>query len=159
MDERTLDQKLNALGVYPVIGEQGSRRFGDWMRKQDDWGLFRVNPLTFAKANDVRPSEAVDLFVHAARVGLFDFAFNQLCAFCGGVAFSMDTLSEVTRQFHCTTCDLDHECVLDDRLEVAFTVNPGVSSLKINAYGDPANTTRASSSRRTAGRPPRSPPS
>jgi class 3 adenylate cyclase len=137
MDERTLEQKLSALSGYPAVGEKVARRFGEWMRRQDDWGLFRVNPLTFARQNDLPAREAVDLFVYAARVGMFDFAFNQLCGYCGGVAFSMDSLSEVTRRYHCTTCDVDHECTLDDRLEVAFTVNKGVHLLGIAPYGDP----------------------
>jgi class 3 adenylate cyclase len=134
MDERTLEQRLSALAGYSLIGEQRAKRFGEWMRAQDDWGLFRVNPLNFAKQNDVPQREAVDLFVHAARVGLFDFAFNQLCPYCGGVAFTRDTLSAVSRKFHCTTCDVTHDSSLDDVLEVAFTVNPAVNTLKLDPY-------------------------
>jgi class 3 adenylate cyclase len=137
MDERTLEQKVSALGGYPLIGDKLAKRFGDWVRKQDDWGLFRVNPLTFGTQNDVPARQAVDLFVHAARVGLFDFAFNQLCPHCGGVAFTNDTLSEVTQNYHCTTCEVTHQCSMDDMLEVAFTVNPAVHQLKIDPYASP----------------------
>ena len=51
--------------------------------------------------------------------------------------FTRDTLSAVTRRFHCTTCDVDHVCSLDDTLEVAFTVNPAVNTLKLDPYGGP----------------------
>jgi class 3 adenylate cyclase len=142
MDERTLEQRLSALAGYPLIGAAAAKRFGEWMRKQDDWGLFRVNPLGFATQNGVPQREAVDLFVHAARVGLFDFAFNQLCPYCGGVAFTRDTLSAVSRRFHCTTCDVEHVSSLDDTLEVAFTVNPAVNTLKFDPYDGPESYSR-----------------
>lgn len=134
---QTLEQKIQALSGYERIGEKLARRFGELIAQQDDWGLFRVNPLKFARAYDFSPRGTLDLFIHAARVGLFDFAFNQLCIGCGGVTFSLDTLSEVKGSVHCTTCDVDYECSLDDRLEVSFTLNPSVKKLNINPYADP----------------------
>lgn len=133
MDERTLEQRLSALAGYEAIGEAGARRFGEWIRKQDDWGLLRVNPLRYGAATQ---REAIDLFIHAARVGLFDFTFSQLCNYCGGVAHTLESLSAVSRKFHCTTCDVDFECVLDDVLEVAFTISSAVHALRIDPYSD-----------------------
>lgn len=138
MDATTLEQRTRALANYPEIGEPLARRFGDILRQSDDWGLFRVNPLSFAPRLDLPPAGAVDLFVHAARVGLFDFAFNQLCAWCGGVEYSHGGLGTVTDSFFCNTCSVAHDCTLDDRLEVSFTISPSVHTLKIDPYADAA---------------------
>src|SRR6185436_17411427 len=123
-----LDQKIHALGGYELIGEKLATRFGEILKKSDDWGLFRINPLLFGAQHDLSPRVALDLFVHAARVGLFDFAFNQICMGCGAVAYSHDSLNAVGEKstFHCTLCDVDWEGSLDDRLEVAFTINTAV---------------------------------
>jgi len=142
-----LEQKIQALSGYPAIGEKLARRFGELLRRQDDWGLFRVNPLRFGEQNDVEPRAALDLFVHAARVGLFDFAFNQLCFGCGGVAYSHDSLDGVgIESYDCTTCDVTYDASLDERLEVSFTISPAVKRLHIAPYGDPDSYFRAYSS-------------
>ncbi len=137
MDERILEQKLGALAGYGVIGEERARRLGAALRKQDDWGLFRINPLWFAEQHRFEPREAVDLCVHGARVGLFDFAFHQLCPYCAGIAFTQTELSSVTREFHCNTCEVDHVSTLDDLLEVAFTISPAVHPLSVRPFADP----------------------
>ncbi len=139
-----LEQKIHALSGYPAIGEKLARRFGDLLREQDDWGLFRVNPLRFATQNDLNPRAGLDLFVHAARVGLFDFAFNQLCLGCGGVAYSHDSLNDVgLKSYDCKTCDITYDASLDERLEVSFTISPAVKRLNISPYGDPESYFRA----------------
>jgi class 3 adenylate cyclase len=137
MDSITLEQKTQALAHYPEIGEALARRFTGILAKSDDWALFRVNPLRFAQQHDLSPQKAIDLFVHAARVGLFDFDFNQLCAWCGGVEYSYEGLGDITDSFFCTTCSVKHNSTLDDRLEVSFTIAPAIHTLKIDPYADP----------------------
>src|SRR4051794_21965831 len=102
MDARTLEQKVQALGSFPAIGAELAGRFGALVAKQDDWGLFRINPLRFGEQHGLERRQALDLFVHAAKVGLFDFAYNQLCPMCGGVEYSHGTLSNVASgSFYC----------------------------------------------------------
>jgi class 3 adenylate cyclase len=136
MDPTTLEQKTQALAHYPEIGEQLARRFTGILAKTDDWGLFRVNPLLFGAQHDLPPARALDLFIHGARVGLFDFEFNQLCAYCGGVEYSFNGLGEVSDSFYCTTCEVAHNCTLDDRLEVSFTIARPIHLLNINKFAD-----------------------
>jgi class 3 adenylate cyclase len=137
MDATTLEQKTKALAHYPEIGEPLARRFAQIVSASDDWGLFRVNPLLFGQTHDLPAAQAISLFIHAARVGLFDFDFNQLCAYCGGVEYSYEGLGEISDSFFCTTCNVKHDCTLDDRLEVSFTISPAVHVTKIDAYANP----------------------
>src|SRR4051812_1484368 len=115
MDATTLEQKTQALAHYPEIGEPLARRFAGILAKSDDWALFRINPLRFGQEHDLPAAKALDLFIHAARVGLFDFEYNQLCAYCGGVEYSFHGLGEISDSFYCTTCEVAHNCTLDDR--------------------------------------------
>ena len=104
MDAATIEQKTQALANYPEVGDALARRFHDIIARSDDWGLFRVNPILFGQKHDLSPARAIDLFIHAARVGLFDFDFNLLCAWCGGVEFSYANLGQVSSDFYCNTC-------------------------------------------------------
>jgi class 3 adenylate cyclase len=69
-------------------------------------------------------------------VGLLDFAYNQLCPGCGSMEYSRDSLDACDRSFHCTICNADREVLLDDRLEVSFSINPAVHALAIDPYRD-----------------------
>lgn len=139
-----LEQKVHALAGYEHVGEKLARRFGEVLRRtRDDWALFRVNPFRFGEQHDIAPRQALDLFVHAARVGLFDFAFNQLCPQCGGVAHTHASLSDTKTSFHCTSCDADWEGSLDERLEVSFTVNPAIRALDTDPFRDVDSYARA----------------
>lgn len=136
MDATTLEQKTQALAQYPLIGPELAKRLAQIVAGSDDWGLFRVNPLAFGRQHDLPAARAVDLFIHAARVGLFDFDFNQLCAYCGGVEYSYAGLGEVSSDFFCNTCAVSHASTLDDRLEVSFSISPAVHTLHIDPYAD-----------------------
>ena len=58
-------------------------RFAGWVTEAPDEELFRVNPLKFAAEQRLNRRDAVDLFVHAARAGIFDFAWGVVCRDCG----------------------------------------------------------------------------
>jgi class 3 adenylate cyclase len=138
-----LEQKIQALAGYPAVGEKLARRFAALIGSASDWELFRVNPLRFAAQHDLAPAQSLDLFVHAARVGLFDFAFNQLCLYCGGVEYSATSLSDMKAGWRCTLCNVDVDGTLDDRLEVSFTMNPSVRQLDIDPFRDVDSYARA----------------
>ena len=98
--------------------------------REDD--LFRINPLAFAKKHGILEREAVDLFVHAARHGLFDLDWLVVCPSCGGVLRHGDSLRELQPTSYCGLCSLDVEVALDDAVEVAFTVSPHVRPIRFH---------------------------
>jgi hypothetical protein len=55
------------------------------VREAPDRALNRVNVLDFAVKNRLDEEQAIAVFLHAARVGLFDLSWNVLCPGCGGV--------------------------------------------------------------------------
>jgi Family of unknown function (DUF5939) len=133
MNRNTLQQKLEALSSFPNLKSKTVRTVGSVLEALSSWDLFRINPLHFAEEHRFDPSEIVNVFVHGAKVGLFDFAWNTLCPSCGSVVDSHVSLNEVEDNlFHCALCHTDVPSTLDDHIEVAFTINPSVKRLSTN---------------------------
>jgi class 3 adenylate cyclase len=92
-----------------------------------DRDLNRINLLAFAAAHGLDDERTIAAFLQAARLGLFDMAWNVLCPGCGGVIDSNTTLKAVDRaEYHCTLCAAGYEPTLDEMIEVTFTVSARV---------------------------------
>src|SRR5262245_37250892 len=137
MNENTLSQKLQALSSFPDVRDETVTEVGRVLQGLTSWELFRINPLRFAEEHKFDPSEIVDVFVHVAKVGLFDFAWNMLCPCCGSIVDSHVSLNDVgDNSFYCALCHTDVPTDLDDHVEVAFTINPSVTRLDIQPFND-----------------------
>ena len=89
-----------------------------------DRALARVNVLDFAAKNGIDEERAISAFLHAARLGLFELSWNVLCPSCGGVIDASMTLKSVNRpEYYCAWCAAGYEPILDEIVEVTFTVN------------------------------------
>ncbi len=143
MQQTTLQQKLDSLAELAPLDTALVNQFGEILTTLDDWTLLRVNPLTFAETYQINPKQAVDLFVYAVKVGIFDFQWNMICPMCGGVEYSSDTINEVqARGFLCTVCQAINSGDLDDRVEVTFKVNPTIRKLEIDPFASSENYNR-----------------
>ncbi len=92
-----------------------------------DRDLNRINPLAFASAHRLDEEKTIGAFLHAARIGAFEMAWNILCPACGSVLDTNTTLKTVNReQYHCALCAAGYEPTLDEMVDVTFTVNPRV---------------------------------
>ncbi len=90
-----------------------------------DRALSRINALDFARSAHLDEERAIAGFLHAVRLGLFDLSWNILCPSCGGVLNTNTTLKTITQpEYHCAFCAAGYEPVLDEIVEVTFTVNP-----------------------------------
>src|SRR5262245_5729974 len=103
------------------------------VRDAPDQALCRVNVLDFAAKTGLEEEPAITAFLHAARLGIFELSWNVLCPSCAGVLDASTTLKSVNReQYHCAWCAAGYEPVLDEIVEVTFTVNRRVR--KIGAH-------------------------
>jgi class 3 adenylate cyclase len=92
-----------------------------------DRDLSRINVLDFAARYGLDEERAIGAFLHAARLGLFELAWNVLCPGCGGVLDSNATLKSIRRdEYACALCAAGYEATLDEMVEVVFTVSPRV---------------------------------
>ncbi len=133
----TLRQKIGALAQMNRFEPELLGRFEHILSEADAWGLRRINPLQFARAHALDARTTVDLFVHAAKVGLFDFEWSTLCPMCGSAEYHHNAIHQLDPEaFHCTVCDMDVSTELDGQVEVTFTINPAVATLELDPYAD-----------------------
>lgn len=131
------NRKLEALASFPHIDAAMVTAVGQILERLDDWELLRINPLQFANQYGFQASELADLFIHGAKVGLFDFVWQMLCAQCGAVVRRHYSINDIESDlFHCALCHVDVPVNLDDQVEVAFTINPSVKRLNIDPFKD-----------------------
>jgi class 3 adenylate cyclase len=98
----------------------------------DEANLYRVSPLAFGAERGVDGTEAVDLFLYAARAGLFRLQWDVLCPQSGMVVESFAALRTLRSHYVCGLCDLEGETNLDDFIEVSFTVTPEIRALAVH---------------------------
>jgi class 3 adenylate cyclase len=97
------------------------------VREAADRDLCRVNALTFAAQHGLNEERVIAAFLHAARLGLFELSWNVLCPGCGGVLDAGATLKTLNREeYACGLCASGYEPILDEMVEVTFTVNSRV---------------------------------
>src|SRR5579863_6074346 len=93
----------------------------------EDHELNRINLLDFSKAGGFDEERVISGFLHAARLGLFDLAWNVLCPGYSGVLDAHDTLKSLRPDdYHCGLCACGYQPSVDEQVEVAFTVSPKV---------------------------------
>jgi hypothetical protein len=129
LNEALLDDKLGELEQLRTWTPRVISKLESFLRIDDDWALFRANPFTFAEERGVNEDEAVDLFLYASKVGIFQLTWNLLCPGCGAAVQSFATLRSVCAVFHCYLCATDIETRLDDYVHVGFTVSPKIRSI------------------------------
>jgi class 3 adenylate cyclase len=99
-------------------------------REALDADLHRINVIDFAKDHGLAHGKALDAFLHAAQLGLFDMSWNVLCPGCGGVLGASASLRNVHQgEYACAICAAGYEPTLDEMVEVSFTVSPRVRAI------------------------------
>src|SRR5580700_4990439 len=97
------------------------------IREAPDRDLCRINVLDFAAKHGFDEERALAAFLHAARLGLFELSWNVLCPGCGGVLDVGATLKTLNREeYACGLCASGYEPILDEMVEVTFTVSSRV---------------------------------
>ena len=133
----TLRQKIGALGRTGHFDAALLERFEHILATASEWDLYRINPLQFAARHAFDPRTTIDLFVYAAKVGLFDFEWSTICPMCGSAEYHHEAIHQLDPEaFHCTICEVDISTELDRQIEVAFSINPGVATLELDPYTD-----------------------
>lgn len=123
IDETLLDEKLEALEAARSWSPRVISRLESFIRTADDWALFRVNPYQYAADRNLSEVEAVDLFLHAAKIGLFEMEWHLICRSCGHVIESFADMTHLHNDFVCFSCNAVQHTTLDDEVEVAFTLS------------------------------------
>jgi len=134
VDEKLLEDRLAALESARGWSPRLVSRLESQIRSASDAELLRINPLKFAADKSLGEAETVDLFLHAAALGLFEMNWVILCPLCSCVIESFRALRNLDSHCRCTICHVDLVAALDDMIAITFTINPAVRRI---AYHDP----------------------
>jgi class 3 adenylate cyclase len=131
-DEGLLDEKLGALEKARAWSPRTMAKLEALLHAPEEAALLRINPLAFARERSVPATEALDLFLHAAHLGLFTLDWHLLCSICGTAVESFASLRTVHQHLYCPLCLITKEVNLDDFIQVSFTVAPAVRRLSFH---------------------------
>jgi len=132
IDEDLLDERLAVLERARDWSPRTVAKLEALIHAPDDVTLVRVNPFAFARERNLAAAEALDLFLHAVRAGLFTMDWHLLCPACGAAVESFASLRRLHRTFFCSLCAIHTEANLDDYIQVSFTVTPAVRRLRFH---------------------------
>ncbi len=135
VDGALLESKMTEIEQARSWSPRVISKFEALIRDGDDLSLYRVNPLSFARDRAIAESEAIDLFLHAARSGLFDMRWDVLCPQSGMVLDSFGTLRTLKTHYVCGLCDVTGETDLDDFIQVTFSPTPQLRRLSFHDPG------------------------
>lgn len=130
MNTQLLDEYLSQLERARAWSARTISKLESLILADDEKPLFRLDPLQFAREKNVPEPEAVDLLLHAAKIGLFNMEWHLVCASCGGVVESFRQLASLHAHFICRMCSAENTADLDETIRVGFTINPAVRLLR-----------------------------
>ena len=129
LKEKVLAEKMETVRKAKNISPKVLEKLEALIRAGDDFSLFRINPIRFAADSGVIEHEAVDAFLHGAKIGMFQMEWNLVCPTCGDSVESFRSLNKLNPHFYCTVCDLNSEATLDDYIQVTFTISPEIREI------------------------------
>ncbi len=129
------EQRLKALADQLIArGADASLvgRLAELIRRADDGSLAQMRPYALADRWAAPRRTVLELFLTATRAGLLNFQWQVLCPSCRGTKQTVETLSGVSRQVHCSTCNIDFKANFERQVELTFKPNPAIREV----YGD-----------------------
>jgi class 3 adenylate cyclase len=130
--DELLDRRMTEIEQARSWSPRVISKLEGLVREGTDKSLYRLNPLAFARDRMIGEAEAIDLFLHAARSGLFEMNWDVLCPQSGMVLDSFGTLRTLKTHYVCGLCDVSGETDLDDFIAVTFSLSPDVRRLSFH---------------------------
>ncbi|MEZ0368145.1 MAG: DUF5939 domain-containing protein [Candidatus Sericytochromatia bacterium] len=140
-----MQRKLQTLEHVPGLPAGAVTRFAEILASLDDWQLYRLSPLQLVREHGIELPLLLDLLLHSTRLGLFDLNWTVVCPGCGSIEYTFETINALkTGTVFCPTCNRDFAFVLDEQVEVSFSLHPGINDLSgtIDPYASFENYSR-----------------
>jgi len=130
-----MSEARNLFAVLRQSADPGAATaIEELVRDAPDRALCRINVVDFAAKAGLDEEQTIAAFLHAARLGIFELSWNVLCPSCAGVLDASATLRSVNREeYHCAWCAAGYEPILDEVVEVTFSVNRRVRRIEAHA--------------------------
>src|ERR1700752_1639975 len=100
------------------------------VRDAPDHALNKMNALDLAATADVGEEQVIAALLHAVGLSILEMTWSVMCPSCAGVLSANKSLKTVnSAKYHCAFCAAGYETVLDNLVEVTFTVSPRVRKI------------------------------
>lgn len=129
VNELELEQRLGLVEMAKSWSPRVISKLENAIRSREDDDLYRCNPVRYAIQTGMAESEAIALFLHATRSGLFIMEWHLVCAGCGHLVESLRSMGNLHSHYTCDLCFAENETTLDDFIHVTFTVSPEIRKL------------------------------
>ena len=129
LKESLLDDLLAKLESVRIWSPRVISKLETLIRSGDDYSLFRLNPIQFATEKGIAETEAIDLFLHSTKLGLFEMEWHLVCAMCGNYVESFRHMHKLHSTYVCKECAYENNATLDDYIQVAFTISRSVREI------------------------------
>jgi class 3 adenylate cyclase len=127
---RLRQQLVGACGQPGALVE----RLAEFVAKSDDLSVARMRPYALADEWGFDRRATLHLFLHAVRVGLLDFSWDLVCPHCRGATPGKHSLTQISPQAHCPSCDVDFTANFDQSVELTFISSPSVRPVHRTDY-------------------------
>jgi len=132
VNDNTLEEALAKIERVRNWSPRVISKLENSIRTANEEELFRISPLQWAVQKGMDEYEAVDLFLHGSKAGLFYMEWNVICPCCGQVTQSLRDLHSVESENTCKLCFRKDKPNLDDAVQITFTLSPSVRSLRFH---------------------------
>src|ERR1700738_5650546 len=89
VNEGELEQRLGLVEMGRSWSPRVISKLENAIRSYQDDDLYRFNPVRYAMQTGMAESEAIALFLHATRSGLFTMEWKLVCGGCGHLGESL----------------------------------------------------------------------
>jgi class 3 adenylate cyclase len=130
INDQQLDERLSQLEQARHWSPRVMSKLETFIRSAQDFDLLRVNPVQYAVERSMTEAEALDLFLHATKAGLFEMDWHIVCPHCGFIVDSLHNMNQLRSHNMCSVCGAEADFSLDDYIQIAFSISPQVRDIQ-----------------------------
>jgi adenylate cyclase len=133
VDHAQLERALANLRTRPVREELIPQLRERILEGADDQ-VVGIRPFALARTWGADRLQVLRLFLYATRAGLFELRWEVMCPNCRVPKAESAALAQLPNQFHCETCGIGYGVDFDQRVELRFTIHPGIRQAADGVY-------------------------
>lgn len=123
-------ESLHSSPIDTAILEQ----LTNFIKTADELELQRIRPYELAECWNFRPQPVLNVFLHAAKVGLLNFNWDLYCPECRTIQHSVKTLNQVHEPIFCNGCEQEFNVNFNKTIQLSFTPHPLIRKTGNNQY-------------------------
>lgn len=127
---RALCNKLIEHGADADI----TRKLAELIEQSDDLTLARIRSHALADYWSFPRRQVLETCLWATRTGLLDLQWDLLCPHCRGAASTSRSLTGISAQVYCGSCDVDFTINFDNTTELTFRPNPSIRQIEVREF-------------------------